>query len=61
MQHFIDLKCIKLYLQIYFQKREPESKKMRCINIHLTINPFTITFNKYYMLIIVYDCFALSE
>ena len=60
------LKCIKLYLTMFserepnFSEREPGSKKMCCINIHLTVNPFT--FNKYciIMLIIMHDC-TLSE
>ena len=33
--------CLNLYKAIKFLEREPENIKMSCINIPLTINPFT--------------------
>ena len=48
------VKCVKLYL-IKFSEREPENIEMRCINIPLTMNPFT--FYKYY----IHDCYTPPE
>ena len=54
--------CIKLYLKKKNSERKSESKKMFCINIHLTINPST--FNKILILhiqIIAYYCYTGLE
>ena len=53
------LKYMKLYL-FFFLQRESESIKMYCIKIYLTVNPF-IFLQVLHMLIIVHDCYILSE
>ena len=48
----ITLKCIKQCVLQKFSEMKSESFKMCCINIHLTVSPFT--FNKYCIYLLVY-------
>ena len=49
-----------MYKATTFLESEQESMKVCCINIHLTINPFTLI-EVLHLLIIVHDSYTLSE